>query len=166
MMDRHERPARPLATTEPPHAMRGTRRIGPTVLLSLLLVVWLTSGLSLATEPGPVTPDPVPALHKPRGAVRAGPPTGKGHPPARARVARPPARAPKPPATIIGPDGAPMVLVPAGEFPMGSEEGDDDEQPIHRVFLNSYYLDKFEVTNGRFAKFVAAIQSEPPWGFA
>jgi len=59
-----------------------------------------------------------------------------------------------------------MVLVPAGEFPMGSEQGDDDEQPVHRVFLDSFYLDTFEVTNGRFAKFVAAIQSEPPWGFA
>jgi sulfatase modifying factor 1 len=34
------------------------------------------------------------------------------------------------------------------------------------VFLDSFYIDKFEVTNGRFAKFVEAIQSEPPWGFA
>jgi formylglycine-generating enzyme required for sulfatase activity len=59
-----------------------------------------------------------------------------------------------------------MVLVPAGEFTMGSDEGDDDEQPVHRVFLDSFYLDTFEVTNGRFAKFVTAIQSEPPWGFA
>ena len=69
-------------------------------------------------------------------------------------------------AAHLGKDGAPMVLVPAGEFPMGSEQGDDDEQPVHRVFLDSFYLDTFEVTNGRFAKFVAAIQSEPPWGFA
>ena len=70
------------------------------------------------------------------------------------------------PPTMVGKDGAPMVLVPAGEFIMGSEQGDDDEQPVHRVFLDSFYLDTFEVTNGRFAKFVAAIQSEPPWGFA
>jgi len=55
-----------------------------------------------------------------------------------------------------------MVPVPAGEFTMGSDEGDDDEQPVHRVVLDSFYLDTFEVTNGRFAKFVAAIQSEPP----
>lgn len=59
-----------------------------------------------------------------------------------------------------------MVLVPAGEFTMGSDEGDEDEQPVHRVVLDSFYLDTFEVTNGRFAKFVEAIQSEPPWGFA
>ena len=76
-----------------------------------------------------------------------------------------PASAPPPAAEIVGKDGAPMVLVPAGEFTMGSDKGDDDEQPVHKVFLDSFYIDKFEVTNGRFAKFVEAIQSEPPWGF-
>ena len=70
------------------------------------------------------------------------------------------------PTRITGKDGAPMVLVPAGEFTMGSDKGDEDESPIHRVYLHTFYIDKFEVTNGRFAKFVDAIQSEPPWGFA
>lgn len=69
------------------------------------------------------------------------------------------------PNEIIGKDGAPMVLVPAGDFTMGSDRGDEDESPIHRVQVNAFYIDKFEVTNGRFAKFVDAIQSEPPWGF-
>lgn len=66
---------------------------------------------------------------------------------------------------ITGKDGAPMVLVPAGEFTMGSDKGDEDEFPVHRVQLDAFYIDKFEVTNGRFAKFVKTIQSEPPWGF-
>ena len=70
------------------------------------------------------------------------------------------------PHEILGKDGAPMVLVPAGEFTMGSDKGDEDEFPVHHVVLNAYYIDKFEVTNGRFAKFVGAIHSEPPWGFA
>ena len=70
------------------------------------------------------------------------------------------------PTKITGKDGTPMVLVPAGDFTMGSDQGDEDESPIHRVYLNAFYIDKFEVTNGRFAKFVDAIQSEPPWGFA
>jgi len=69
------------------------------------------------------------------------------------------------PSAITGKDGAPMVLVPAGEFTMGSDKGDEDEAPVHRVQLHAFYIDKFEVTNGRFAKFVEAIQSEPPWGF-
>jgi formylglycine-generating enzyme len=72
---------------------------------------------------------------------------------------------PQYPAEIVGKDGAGMVLVPAGEFVMGSEKGDEDESPTHRVYLDAYYIDRFEVTNGRFAKFVDAIQSEPPWGF-
>lgn len=111
---------------------------------------------------------------------------GKESVPAKSEAASPPA-APKPPASkspsngsaaskstavpqppleIIGNDGAPMVLIPVGEFTMGSDKGDDDEQPIHRVFLDNYYIDKFEVTNRRFAKFVKAMLLEPPWGFA
>lgn len=66
----------------------------------------------------------------------------------------------------IGKDGAPMVLVPGGDFIMGSDKGDEDEAPAHRVRLHAFYIDKFEVTNGRFAKYVEAIQSEPPWGFS
>jgi len=138
------------------------------ILCSLLSVVWLTSGLARANEVFPVKLDPVPAPAPltPRGASNATNSPGKGHLSARMGVAAKRASAPHLPAALTGRDGAPMVLVPAGEFPMGSDEGDDDEQPVHRVVLDHFYLDTFEVTNGRFAKFVAAIQSEPPWGFA
>jgi len=141
--------------------MRQVRHMRHVMLISLVAFIWLTSGLSLANETRTVPPESVPALapapRNPHGAERAATPTRKG---------RSPARPSHLPATIVGHDGAPMVLVPAGEFTMGSDEGDDDEQPIHHVVLDSFYLDTFEVTNGRFAKFVAAIQSEPPWGFA
>jgi formylglycine-generating enzyme len=60
-----------------------------------------------------------------------------------------------PPATIVGNDGAEMVLVPAGEFSMGSEEY-DDERPRHQVYLDALYIDKYEVTNARFQRFVQA----------
>ena len=152
--------------------MRQARHMMHVMLCSLLSVVWLTSGLSLAAETHAVTPAPAPtpapasAPPNPRATAHGATPTRKGHAPARAGAVPQPARAPHPPAEIVGKDGAPMLLVPAGEFTMGSDEGDDDEQPIHRVVLDSFYLDTFEVTNGRFAKFVAAIQSEPPWGFA
>ena len=53
-------------------------------------------------------------------------------------------------------DGAEMVLVPAGEFVMGSEELGDDERPAHRVYLEDFWIDRYEVTNERFARFVAA----------
>jgi formylglycine-generating enzyme required for sulfatase activity len=53
-------------------------------------------------------------------------------------------------------DGAEMVFVSAGEFVMGSEELGDDERPAHRVSLDGFWIDRYEVTNERFARFVVA----------
>ena len=39
-----------------------------------------------------------------------------------------------------------MVLIPAGEFQMGSNDGDENEKPVHTVYLDAFYLDKYEVT--------------------
>lgn len=57
---------------------------------------------------------------------------------------------------FTGKDGAPMVRIPAGSFMMGSPEGegDTDEHPRHRVHVDGFKLDKFEVTNQRFEQFV------------
>ena len=56
------------------------------------------------------------------------------------------------------PDSPEMVFVQGGTFRMGSEdeEADEDEQPVHEVTLSDYYIGKYEVTIGDFAKFVAA----------
>ena len=62
---------------------------------------------------------------------------------------------------ITGKDGAPMVLVPAGEFTMGSSQN-TDEQPVHRVSLDAYYIDKYEVSVGQYAKLLAATSLEEP----
>jgi formylglycine-generating enzyme required for sulfatase activity len=59
-------------------------------------------------------------------------------------------------ATIVGNDGAEMVLVPAGEFIMGSGGRKPEEAPQHRVYLDAFYIDKYEVTNARFQQFVQA----------
>jgi formylglycine-generating enzyme required for sulfatase activity len=60
------------------------------------------------------------------------------------------------PITITGRDGAPMVLIPAGEFQMGDHfnEGSSDELPVHTVYLDAFYIDKYEVTNELYAKFL------------
>jgi formylglycine-generating enzyme required for sulfatase activity len=49
-------------------------------------------------------------------------------------------------------DGAEMVYVPAGEFLMGSEdaEADSDEGPEHTVYLDAYWVYKYEVINGQY----------------
>jgi formylglycine-generating enzyme required for sulfatase activity len=46
--------------------------------------------------------------------------------------------------------GVPMVLVPAGEFTMGSETGESDEKPVHQVYLDAFYIDIYEVTNAAY----------------
>ena len=59
-------------------------------------------------------------------------------------------------------DGATMVLIPAGTFQMGSTIGDSDEQPVHTVTLNAFYMDKYEVTNARYQKFVESTSYPQP----
>lgn len=55
---------------------------------------------------------------------------------------------------ITGKDGALMVLVPAGEFMMGDDKsGQNDERPSHPVYLGAFYIDQYEVTTSRYAKF-------------
>jgi len=57
-------------------------------------------------------------------------------------------------------DGMTLVCVPAGDFLMGSTDGDgdayEDEKPRHTVYLDAYWMDQTEVTNAMFAEFVAA----------
>jgi len=72
--------------------------------------------------------------------------------------------------TRINPkDGATMVYVPAGEFLMGSKdgEGQDDERPQHKVFLTGYWIYRTEVTVAQYKKFCQAtgrvMATDPPW---
>ncbi|MBI4864141.1 MAG: SUMF1/EgtB/PvdO family nonheme iron enzyme, partial [Candidatus Riflebacteria bacterium] len=57
---------------------------------------------------------------------------------------------------VFGPDGEEMILIPAGEFFMGSKTGNDDERPVHTVYLDAFFIDKHKVSNRRFARFVQA----------
>ena len=70
------------------------------------------------------------------------------------------------PKEIKGKDGAPMVLIPAGPFPMGVPPGDRDggrdEYPRHIVHIDDFYIDKYEVTNGRYLEFVKATNHRVP----
>jgi len=52
------------------------------------------------------------------------------------------------------PDDTLMVLIPAGEFIMGKDsERDHDFSPAHKVKVDSFYMDRHEVSNGKYLKF-------------
>ncbi len=51
---------------------------------------------------------------------------------------------------------APMVVIPAGHFTMGAEDGDADEQPPHLVMLSAFSIDQTEVTVSAYARCVEA----------
>jgi formylglycine-generating enzyme required for sulfatase activity len=48
-----------------------------------------------------------------------------------------------------------MRLVPAGEFIMGNDEGEADARPAASIFVNAFYIDKYEVTNEKYYACVA-----------
>lgn len=49
-----------------------------------------------------------------------------------------------------------MVLVPGGEFIMGTDDRSPDERPKRSVFVESFYMDKYEVTNAQFKEVFSA----------
>jgi len=60
---------------------------------------------------------------------------------------------------------ADMVIVPAGEFLMGSpagSDGFDDEQPQRRVFVGAFWIDRHEVTNTNYLSFMQATEHRVP----
>lgn len=68
------------------------------------------------------------------------------------------------PSTMVGKDGAILVLVPAGYFTMGSpqNEGQVDEHPAHQVWVSSFYMDQTLVTFDQYDKFCDITGKEKP----
>ena len=85
--------------------------------------------------------------------------------------------------TITGKDGAPMVLIPAGEFQMGTDVAEipelvqwakkymsgtnaswfERETPRHSVYLDAFYMDVYEVTNAQYKRFMDATGHSAPY---
>jgi formylglycine-generating enzyme required for sulfatase activity len=53
-----------------------------------------------------------------------------------------------------------MVVIPAGPFLMGGDF--DEERPRHRVLLDAFWIDRFEVTNERYAAYLRATGAAAP----
>lgn len=62
-------------------------------------------------------------------------------------------------------DGMQMVHIPAGEFIMGSDYFEEDEKPAHRVYLDAYWIDQFEVTNQQYAICMDENGCSPPLSY-
>jgi formylglycine-generating enzyme required for sulfatase activity len=60
-------------------------------------------------------------------------------------------------------DGIVMVYIPAGQFIMGSDEY-DKERPVHKIYLDGYWMGKTEVTVKQYMQFVDSTDSHyPAW---
>jgi serine/threonine protein kinase len=133
-------PRVPATQTIAPSNSSGLLRYWPLALIGILLVGALSIGLYAALFPPPratATPEtPAPVF------TQAPPATNLS-----------PTAAPADPEEMTDAKGVSMRLVPAGSFSMGSNVN-DDEKPIHDVYLDSYWMDKTEVTNEMFAGFV------------
>ena len=60
---------------------------------------------------------------------------------------------------------SPMVEVPAGEFVMGFDGSQalEDERPLHRVWLDTFSIELYEVTTVQYASFLASEKRAAPW---
>lgn len=66
-------------------------------------------------------------------------------------------------ASLVSPkDNIVMVFVPAGEFIMGSETGLTDEQPVHTVTLDGFWMDQTEITNAMYSLCVESGTCDQP----
>jgi formylglycine-generating enzyme required for sulfatase activity len=141
--------------------MKGTglnRARARAALAALAMLCWLSVFASLVTgctRSGEQKPAAVaPIAHEgdaPSGIATKAMAPAPGKPQPRTEVTKPPSGLSVETNSI----GMKMVLIPAGEFTMGSSDGDSDEKPPHKVRITKpFYLGQYEVTVGQFRQFV------------
>ena len=54
------------------------------------------------------------------------------------------------------------VHIAAGEFLMGSNTGRDDERPLHAVYLDTFEMDRYEITNAQYQRYLQTTGRTPP----
>jgi formylglycine-generating enzyme required for sulfatase activity len=64
--------------------------------------------------------------------------------------------------TMVGQDGREMILVPEGVFTRGSETGGFDEKPQQEIYLDAFYVDKYEVSVEAYNRFRRAANYVEP----
>jgi len=80
-----------------------------------------------------------------------------------------PQNEPEPHAKTNPRDSAAMIYIPAGEFVMGSSGGQYDERPQRKVYLDAYWIYKYEVTVAQYRRFCQttgrSMPDAPRWGY-
>ena len=56
----------------------------------------------------------------------------------------------------------PFSPIPGGSFLMGSEAGQEDERPVHRVHVDAFEMSVYPVTRGEYATFIDETGHERP----
>jgi formylglycine-generating enzyme required for sulfatase activity len=55
-----------------------------------------------------------------------------------------------------------LARIPAGDFLMGAANADEDERPVHRVYVSEFFIGRFPVTNDEYARFIRATGYPAP----
>ncbi|MFY9573572.1 MAG: SUMF1/EgtB/PvdO family nonheme iron enzyme [Blastocatellia bacterium] len=90
-------------------------------------------------------------------------PPARSAPPVAVESPPPPVTPSKPPAPAV-PEG--MVAVALGTYTIGRDGADPLEQPEHKIALQPFFIDRSEVTNADYKKFVDATNHKPPTNWA
>jgi sulfatase modifying factor 1 len=146
-----ERPSQDRANNDRPSTDRATQVRGPAdvgyrpallkLAAMLALAMLIVVVLPRVFAPVPFTVDSTPVDSTPGDLPAADPPVSA----ARGPVGNVPP----------GPAPDDMLWIPGGEFWMGTDDPSfADAQPVHRVRIDGFWLDRTEVTNAQFARFV------------
>jgi sulfatase modifying factor 1 len=55
-----------------------------------------------------------------------------------------------------------LARIPAGDFFMGAADAEEDERPVHRVYVSEFFIGRFAVTHDEYGRFVRATGHPPP----
>jgi formylglycine-generating enzyme required for sulfatase activity len=69
---------------------------------------------------------------------------------------------PHPRATMSSPIAPNLARIPAGDFLMGAADAEEDERPVHRVYVSEFFIGRFPVTHDDYARFIRATGHPAP----
>jgi formylglycine-generating enzyme required for sulfatase activity len=55
-----------------------------------------------------------------------------------------------------------LARIPAGDFLMGAADAEEDERPVHRVYVSEFFIGRFPVTHDEYARFLQATGYPAP----